>query len=73
MAPLLAFCLGALAMKLAGAVLPPLFEDIFDYAIYGGIALSGAIAYRRFVRRAIEDRRRVQARRAESADQDASG
>lgn len=59
------FCLGALAMKVAGGALPPFFSSAFDLLVYAGIAVSIALAYRRFVRRAIEDRRRERARRQE--------
>ena len=61
--PLFFFCLGALGARLAGGLLPPFFSSAFDLAVYAGIALGGALAYRRFVRRAMEDRRRDRARR----------
>lgn len=56
------FCLGALTMKVVGGALPPFFSSAFDLLIYAGIAVSVAIAYRRFLRRAIEGRRRERAR-----------
>ena len=58
------FCLGALLSKIGAGVLPPFFLSVFDLFIYAGIAYGFAIAYRRFVRRTIEDRRRERARRA---------
>ena len=59
--PVFFFCAGALAARLAASVLPPFFSSAFDLAVYAGIALAFALAYRRFVRRAIEDRRRARA------------
>ena len=50
------FCVGALVMKLSGA-LPEFFSSAFELLVYAGIALSVAIAYRRFVRNAMEQRR----------------
>jgi hypothetical protein len=49
-------------MKVVGGALPPFFSSAFDLLIYAGIAVSVAIAYRRFLRRAIEGRRRERAR-----------
>ncbi len=60
------FCLGALVAKLVAGALPPLFEDLFSLLVYAGIALGFALAYRRFVRRTMEERRRARARRASS-------
>jgi len=57
------FCLGALLGRLAPGLFPPLLASMFDWAIYAGIAFSVALAYRRFVRRTIETRRRDRARR----------
>lgn len=56
------FCVGALVMKLSGA-LPELFSSGFDLLVYAGIALSVAIAYRRFVRNVMEQRRLDRAER----------
>lgn len=50
------FCVGALVMKLSGA-LPEIVGSGFSLLVYAGIALSVAIAYRRFVRNAMEQRR----------------
>ncbi len=61
--PLFFFCVGILAMKVAATLLAPGLEQIFLIAACAGIALSGALAYRRFVRRTIEARRRDRARR----------
>ena len=66
--PLFFFCVGALAARLAGGLLPPFFSSAFDLAVYAGIALGGALTYRRFVRRALEDRRRDRARRDRASD-----
>ena len=57
------FCIGVLTMKIAGALLALGIEQIFLIAACAGIALSVAVAYRRFVRRTIETRRRERARR----------
>jgi hypothetical protein len=57
------FCIGALAAKLVDGALPPFFVSAFALFVYAGIATSVALAYRRFVRRAIDDRRRERARR----------
>ena len=59
------FCIGALAMKLVDGALPPFFSSAFDLLVYAGIAVSVAVAYRRFVRRAIEGRRRERVRQQE--------
>ncbi len=59
--PLFFFCVGALAARFATGLLPPFFSSTFEVAVYAGIAISVAIAYRRFVRGALEDRRRVRA------------
>lgn len=67
--PLFFFCLGALAAKLAGGLLPPFFSSAFDLAVYAGIAFGVAVAYRRFVRRTLEDRRRARARRGTAVDE----
>ena len=61
------FCVGALAMKLISGALPPFFSSTFDLLVYAGIAISVAIAYRRFIRRTIEDRRRERLRQQERA------
>ena len=63
MLAMFAFCVGALATKIVSGALPPFFSSSFDFVVYAGIALTAAIAYRRFVRRALEDRRRERARR----------
>lgn len=61
------FCLGALAMKLVAGALPPFFSSAFDLLVYAGIAISVAVAYRRFVRRSLETRRRERQRQQERA------
>ncbi len=63
------FCIGALAMKLVAGALPPFFTSAFDLVIYAGIAISVAIAYRRFVRRTVEDRRRLRARQRRGVEE----
>ena len=59
-----ALTVGALAAQLATHLLAPGALQIFNFAIYIGFALSVAVAYRRFVRRALIERRRARARRA---------
>lgn len=60
------FCAGALIAKIVAGTLPPFFTSLFDLLVYAGIALAVAQAYRRFVRRALDDRRRERARQAAS-------
>lgn len=73
---------GALAGRVARDVLPGSALGAFDLAIYVALALSVALAYRRFVRRTLIERRRERARRAgrrdgvageEAADDGATG
>ncbi|MGE3856674.1 MAG: hypothetical protein AB7G21_06940 [Dehalococcoidia bacterium] len=60
------FCVGALAMRLVLGVFPG-GVGVFDLLVYAGIAISVAVAYRRFVRRSLEARRRERARQQERA------
>ena len=62
---------GALAGRLARDVLPGGALGLFDLAIYVTLALSVALAYRRFVRRTLIARRRARARREGVAGEEA--
>ena len=65
---LFALSLGALLARVAAQALSPGALGLFDFAVYVGLALSVALAYRGFVRRALIARRRERARRADAAE-----
>ena len=62
-APLFLLFAGALAGRVARDLLPAPALGVFDLVIYAGIALSVALAYRRFARRALAAGRRDRQRR----------
>ena len=69
---LFAVSAGAFIARVASQLLAPGPLGAFDFIVYLGLALSVALAYRRFVRNALIQRRRERARRAGAAPADAS-
>ena len=69
---LFAFSIGALAARVATQLLSPAALGSFDFVVYVGLALSIALAYRRFVRKALIQRRVERARRAGTLDDEGS-
>ena len=67
---LFALSLGALSARVAAQVLSPSALGLFDFAVYVGLALSVALAYRGFVRRALIARRRERTLQADAAADD---